>query len=204
MSVLQHLLAALTAVTPLEWVAVALALAYLLLAIRQSAWCWPYAILSGLLYLWLFARTGLVMQAWLQVFYIAMAVYGWRAWRGDAGQGGLTVQRWALSQHAWMVLAIVALTLANVAWLGGHERERWVAYADAAIAWGSVLATLLTARKVLENWLYWIVFDLAAAVLYAAQGLHATAALFVLYAALAVGGYRRWARDLREPAHVAA
>jgi nicotinamide mononucleotide transporter len=203
LSLLQSLLAALAAVTPIEWLAVVLALAYLLLAIKQSAWCWPFAIASGLLYLWLFARTGLVMQAALQVFYVAMALYGWRAWRGAAGQGGLAVQRWPLSRHAWMLLAIAALTLANEAWLGGHERERWVGYADAAIAWGSVLATLLTARKVLENWLYWIVFDLAAAVLYAAHGLHATAALFVLYAALAVSGYRSWARDLQEPERVA-
>ena len=57
---------------------------------------------------------------------------------------------------------------------------------------GSVFTTLLVARKVLENWLYWVVIDAGAAVLYAAQGLHATAALFILYSLLAVRGYVRW------------
>lgn len=192
---LDPLQAALATVTPLEWAAVALALAYLLLAIRQNAWCWPFAIASGGLYLWLFARTGLVMQAALQVFYVGMALYGWRAWRGSARQAPARVQRWAPGRHAWLLVAIALLTWGNVAVLGTHGREPLVAWADAIIAWGSVLATLLTARKVLENWLYWIVLDLAAALLYAAQGLAATSVLFVLYAALAVLGYARWRRD---------
>jgi nicotinamide mononucleotide transporter len=55
----------------------------------------------------------------------------------------------------------------------------------------------MVARKVLENWLYWVVVDLAAAALYWSQGLYATAALFVVYAALAVRGYQQWSRDAR-------
>jgi nicotinamide mononucleotide transporter len=192
---LASLQAALAAVTPLEWTAVALALAYLLLAIRQNPWCWPFAIASGVLYLWLFARTGLVMQAALQVFYVAMALYGWRAWRGTRQRPPARVRRWPAVRHAWLLAAMALLTWGNVSLLGADGRDPLVAWVDAFVAWGSVLATLLTARKVLENWLYWIVLDLVAAVLYAAQGLTATAGLFVLYAALAVHGYRVWLRD---------
>ena len=46
-----------------EWIAVALAFAYVLLAIRQSRWCWPAAAASAAIYLVLFARGGLPMQA---------------------------------------------------------------------------------------------------------------------------------------------
>ena len=68
-------------------------------------------------------------------------------------------------------------------------------YLDAAIAWGSVLTTWMVARKVLENWLYWVVLDSAAAVLAAWQGLAATALLFLLYTALALRGYWQRRRD---------
>ena len=74
----------------------ALALAYLLLAVRQNPWCWACAIASAAIYLVLFARGGLVMQAALQVFYVGMAVYGWRAWRGDGrryGAAGVALER---------------------------------------------------------------------------------------------------------------
>jgi nicotinamide mononucleotide transporter len=50
----------------------------------------------------------------------------------------------------------------------------------------------MVARKVLENWLYWIVLDLAAAWLYGSQGLYATAVLFVVYAIIAARGYQSW------------
>ena len=78
------LLQSFAAMPALEWVAVALALAYLLLAVRQNPWCWACAIASAAIYLVLFARGGLVMQAALQLYYVAMAVYGWRAWRSGA------------------------------------------------------------------------------------------------------------------------
>jgi nicotinamide mononucleotide transporter len=69
---------------------------------------------------------------------------------------------------------------------------------DALVAWASVLATWLVARKVLENWLYWIAIDAIAALLYWSQGFHATAVLFVVYVAIAVRGYLAWRADLAQ------
>lgn len=189
-------LAALAAVPPLEWLAVVLALGYLLLAIRQDAWCWAFAIASALLYCVVFARAGLRMQAALQVFFVAMAIYGWRQWRGTAVAPPRPVGRWPWRRHVAGLAAIALLTAASVAWLP-RTTATWVGAADAATAWASVFTTWLVARKVLENWLWWIVIDLVAVVLYATQGLHATAALYLLYAGLAVRGYVAWRDDLR-------
>lgn len=179
-----------------EWSAVALALAYVLLATRQSRWCWPAAGASSAIYFMLFARAGLPMQAALQVFYAVMAVYGWIAWRashGEASELRVTVRpaRW----HAAALALVVAATLVNVLLVGGDPRSL-VPYADALVAWGSVVATWLMTRKVLENWLYWIVFDLVAAALYFSQGFAATAGLFLVYVALATRGFIEWRRDL--------
>ena len=83
MTLLDPVLGAFAAVPVIEWLAAGLALGYLGFAIRQSAWCWAFAVVSALLYLVVFARAGLVMQAALQVFYVGMSVYGWRSWRGS-------------------------------------------------------------------------------------------------------------------------
>ena len=71
------------------------------------------------------------------------------------------------------------------------------------IAAGGAPTSPLVARKLLENWLYWIVIDVVAAVLYGSQGLYATSALYLLYAGLAVRGFVAWRRDLQglAPAH---
>jgi len=176
----------------IEWVAVALALAYVLLATRQSRWCWPAAGLSGAIYLLLFARAGLTMQAALQAFYIVMAVYGWIAWRASHGQAGeLPVSDWPARWHFAAAALVIAATVTNVYLLDGDE-DPLVRYADSFVAWGSVVATWMMTRKVIENWLYWIVFDLVAASLYFSQGFNATAGLFLVYIVLAVRGYLQW------------
>jgi nicotinamide mononucleotide transporter len=200
LSVAQHIVAAFAAVTPIEWAAAGLALGYLLLAIRQSAWCWSFAIASALLYLVVFTRSGLYMQSALQVFYVAMGLYGWRTWSGTAETAPIAISRWPARHHllAWGGIGLV--TVVNGALIAQRAGNDWVPYVDAAIAWGSVLTTWMVTRKILENWLYWIVLDAAMAVLAAWQGLAATALLFVLYTLLALRGYWQWRRDERAPA----
>jgi len=195
LSLLQSLLAAFAAVPAIEWVAAGLALGYLGLAIRQSAWCWAFAVASAVLYLVVFARAGLVMQAALQVFYVGMSVYGWRSWRGSASEAPLAVSRWTARQHALAWVVIAAFSLVNGWVITRGAATSWVPYLDATIAWGSVLTTWMVARKVLENWLYWVVLDFAAALLAAWQGLAATSLLFLLYTALAFRGYWQWRHD---------
>jgi nicotinamide mononucleotide transporter len=192
-----RLLQSLSAIPPAEWVAVALALGYLLLAVRQNAWCWACAIASSAIYLVLFARGGLQMQAVLQVFYIGMAVYGWRAWRGGVVASGdaLPVTRLSASRHAIGIGLVLAFGLLN-GWIIARSPDGLVPYVDALVAWSSVFATWLVARKVLENWLYWIVIDTVAAVLYWSQGFQATAVLFIVYVVIAVRGYLAWRADL--------
>jgi nicotinamide mononucleotide transporter len=190
---LQQALDALSAIPPVEWTAVGLALAYLVLAVRQHIACWLFAASSSAIFLWLFARADLLMQSALQVFYIAMAAYGWYSWRGglSAVQASRPVVRWPVRHHLVAIGGIVLLSAVS-GWLSASETTAAVRYVDALTAWGSVFATWLVARKVLENWLYWIVLDSLAAGLYWSQGLIATALLFVLYAAIAVQGYRSW------------
>ena len=56
------------------------------------------------------------------------------------------------------------------------------------------------ARKVLENWIYWLVIDSIGVYLHTARGLYLYAALFGLYLVLVVLGYFRWRRDWRAQA----
>ena len=184
---------------PIEWIAALLALGYVLLAVRQNPWCWTLAVASCALYVWVFARGALYMQAALQVFYIAMAVYGWYAWRqrtGPDAEPALTVHRWSAVRHVATLALVIVATVVNGYWLA-VDSDAAAPYLDSLVTWGSVAATWMMARKVLENWLYWVGFDALAAVLYWQQGLTATALLFITYIGIAAHGYVTWRRSAR-------
>ncbi len=175
-----------------EAAAVALGIAYLLLAMRESLWCWYAAFVSTAIFLVLFWDVGLLMESALQIYYLAMAVYGWWQWQhGNDGGAELAISRWGARQH---IAALVCVLLASAA--SGVLLERYTGaalpYLDSFTTWGSVLTTWMVARKILENWLYWLVIDSISIYLYLDRALYLTALLFVAYLVIVVFGYRKW------------
>jgi nicotinamide mononucleotide transporter len=182
----------------LELIAVALAIAYLLLAVRESLWCWPAAFLSTAIYLYLFFEARLYMESALQVFYLVMAVYGWFMWRSGGGaQRELAVSRWPASVHTLALGVVLALSAGSGFLLSRHTAAAFP-YLDSLTTWAAVWTTYLVARKKLENWLYWIVIDSLSVYLYAQRELDLTALLFVMYVVISVFGYLNWKRSWQQ------
>ncbi len=192
---LGRLLAELAASGPPELIAVFLGLAYLVLAARLSIWCWPAAFVSVAIYLWLFFEHQLYQQALLQVFYLVMAVYGFMKWRTGLEEPDAAIRRWGAREHAVAVVAVLVLTLVTGA-LEAQFTDARFPYLDAFTTWGSVVTTWMVTRRVLENWLYWIVVDSVMVYVAFASGLVATAGLFFVYLGIVVAGYFAWRRRL--------
>jgi nicotinamide mononucleotide transporter len=88
------------------------------------------------------------------------------------------------------------LTLLVAPTLGRLTGAAWP-YLDTLVTGLSLLATWLTARAVLENWLYWFVVNLLSMFLYGSQGLVFVSLLYVAYFVIAIAGWRSWRRALR-------
>ncbi len=183
---------------PLEVIAVVMALMYLVLAIRQNIWCWFAAGISTAIYVYLFLDAKLYMQSVLNGFYFAMAIYGWVVWRsGQQQEKKLPVVRWPLLTHIYAILGIVAVGLLN-GYVLDTQTDSQHAYVDAVIAWSAIWATFLVARKVLENWWYWLLIDIASIFIYWSRDLQLTSVLFAVYVVMIPFGLVSWARSWRE------
>lgn len=183
---------------PLEVIAVAGAIAYLLLAIRQNIWCWLGAGISTAVYIYLFFAAKLYMESALNLFYFGMAIYGWWVWySGRSGDEELPVFVWPRNVHAIAIASILAASL-----LSGYLLSRYsdavYPYLDSMTTWGAIWATFLVARKVLENWWYWLVIDAASVVIYWTRDLQLTALLFVVYVVMIPFGLVAWRRSWRD------
>ena len=176
----------------LELVAVLLAVAYLLLAVREDPRCWYAAFASTMIFLVLFWQVKLYMESVLQVYYLGMAVYGWYQWRQpNDGQAPASIQTWPWSRHALATLAIAGLSA-----LSGFLLERYTdaqsPYLDAFTTWASVVTTYMVTRKVLENWAYWLLIDSLSIYLYLDRALYFTSLLFAVYIIIIFFGWYRW------------
>ncbi len=152
--IVQSVLDALQALSAWEATAVVLALAYLVLVIRQNVLAWPAALVSAGIYLVLMFEAKLYLQSILQLFYAGLAVYGWWNWQRGGDENGLPVRRWGWRQHG-VALAIIAVSGALVGWIAAGTSDAAFPYLDAWVACGAVVTTAMVARKILENWHYW-------------------------------------------------
>jgi len=205
---LQTVLTAAQSMSLMEVTAVVFAMAYLLLAVRENVLCWLFAFLSTAIYTILFWDVSLLMESALNVYYMAMAVYGWYQWtrggtNGDDQPHALAVRSMAAKQHVMVIVAIAGLTIVSGYLLSEHSGAAWP-YVDSFTTWASVITTYLVARKFLQNWLYWIVIDTVSVPLYIDRGLNLTALLFVAYVVIAVVGYFKWRDHLRNNGQVVA
>jgi nicotinamide mononucleotide transporter len=182
--------------TPAEIVAVVMAVAYLLLAIRQNIWCWFCAGVSTF-------GAKLYMESALNTFYFVMAIYGWYVWRSGRSDGHeRPVVVWPVRTHA-IAIAIVIVTSMASGYLLSTRTDAAFPYidsltTDSLTTWAAIWATFLVARKVLENWWYWLAIDVASVFIYWSRDLELTSLLFVLYVVMIPFGIVSWTRSYRE------
>ena len=176
----------------LEITAVIFAILYLILAVKQNILCWAAGIISSVLYFFIMQTAELYMEAYLQVFYVVMGIYGWSQWSAsNASNPSFIVNTWSKYQHMIAISIILALSF-----LSGFLLERYtdaaLPFLDALVSWGAVVATYMVAKKLLENWIYWFVIDATSIFLFIERGLWLSAVLFATYLVIIFFGYQSW------------
>ncbi len=174
----------------------ALAIVYILLAIRQNIWCWPAAFFSTLIYSILFFDVSLLMDSALNVYYLIMAIYGWYSWKygGKLQEKELEVTSYGLSKNIKIIVILTVISFA-FGYVMANYTSADFAYVDSFTTVFAVFTTYMLAKKVLENWIYWIVIDAISIYIYIEKGLNLTAILFVIYTVLAFVAYKKWKEE---------
>jgi nicotinamide mononucleotide transporter len=186
-------------INPVELLATALGLANIVLLVRRSIWNYPLGLVMVALYARIFFEAKLYSDAALQLFFFAIQLYGWWAWARAGGARHQVAVRTLTpaARIAWAAMIVVV----SLAW-GTAMRlytDASFPWWDAAIAVASIAAQILLARRLIENWVLWILVDVAAIGLYLVKGLMLTAVLYAAFLILSALGLREWLRaDERE------
>lgn len=178
-----------------EWIAATAGAVSVYLSARENIWTWPTAILNVALYLFIFYESGLYSDMGLQVVYLVLSVYGWYEWLyGGERRTRLSVS--TATRRVWTVAAGIGF----VFWLGLARYTSMLPgvsypYVDSALTTISLVAQWMMTRKILENWLLWIIADIVYIPMYISKHLYVTAALYAVFLVLAGIGLVDWRRS---------
>ena len=179
----------------IESVAVFFSILYVILALKESIWCWGAATISVILYIYICYTAQLYPETGLQVFYLLMAFYGYYQW--NKSDSTLQIQQWTITKHL-LILLIGALLTFLMGFYFTIYTNAAMPLVDSFTTVFSVFATYMVTKKVIENWLYWIVIDAVSVYLYFSRDLHLTSLLFIVYTVIAIFGYFSWLKRNNE------
>lgn len=177
-----------------EWVAAALGIVNVALVVARSVWNYPFGLLMVMLYAVVFYDARLYSDAFLQVFFFGIQIYGWINWqRTRDATGEVRIERLTgRDRIAWLGATISA----TFAWgaLMAFTTNAVAPWQDAGIAITSVAAQFLLSMRKMESWYLWIAVDVAAIGLFWSRDLRVTAILYAVFLVLAVAGLINWRR----------
>ncbi len=194
----------------LQLAGIVLGLLYLWLEYRADIRLWIVGLIMPVVHGVLYYRSGLYADCSMQVYYVLAGLYGWAMWQRGRSRmknakniptartapKSFAITRTPLRQVPLLVGAY-ALVHVGIYLLLVRFTNSTVPFWDSFTTALSVVAMWMLSRKYAEQWLVWLVVDLTTVGLYVYKEIPFTAGLYLLYSALAVAGYLRWNRQIR-------
>jgi nicotinamide mononucleotide transporter len=122
-----------------------------------------------------------------------MAAYGYYNW---TKLEKVSVNQWSVRSHLLLILFGAIFTFLMGFYFSTYTSAK-MPIIDSFTTVFSIIATYLVTKKVLENWLYWIVIDVVSIYLYFGRDLHLTSLLFLVYTVIAIFGYFSWIKKVK-------
>jgi len=182
----------------LEYAAVGFNIAYVILAAKENVWCWPMGIIGSALSIWLFVDSKIYAESVLFTYYVIMGFYGWYVWSGGGSNSEkFTIRKLPVKTHLLILLAGYILTVVLFLILQTFTDAK-MPLLDSFTTIFSFIATWMVAKRIIENWIYWICINALTIYLYFSRDLNVYAVLSFVYTILAVYGYFEWKKDLQK------
>lgn len=186
----------------LDIVTTVLGLCYLWLEYRASIALWVVGIIMPALDVWLYWQHGLYGDAGMSVYYAVAAVYGYLVWKFGRKRGRGRAEQMPIT-HFRRRLIVPVVVVFLVLWVVTYYVL--VTFTDSTIPLCDSFTNALSfvglwalSRKYVEQWCFWLVVDVVSTYLYISKGIPFKAGLYALYTVIAVMGYFKWMRLMKE------
>lgn len=181
----------------LEFVAVLFGIISVLYSRKENILVYPTGIINTVLYTWFcFGWWGLYAEGSLNIYYTVMSVYGWYVWTKKSNNK--TIEITENTKNDWLfciVFFIVSWCILLV--VLKKYTSSTVPMADSFASAAAYTGMWQMARKKIENWLWWMLTNMASIPLYFYKGAVFTSFQYLVFLILAIAGYLEWRRKLK-------
>lgn len=182
----------------LEYVAVFFGIVSVLYSRKENILVYPTGIINTVLYTWFcFSWWNLYAEGSLNFYYTAMSIYGWYLWSRKKGGKVLPItynskKEWVISisffSISWVVLFFILKKYTNSS----------VPLADSFASAAAYTGMWQMTRKKVENWIWWIITNVASIPLYFYKGAVFTSVQYLVFLILAVMGLVEWIKKIKK------
>ncbi len=170
---------------------------------KENILIFPTGIISTVIYVYICYKANLFAQSGINIYYTIVSIYGLYMWSRKDEDNKAQLKISVLSkQNQWLFIMIaillfvalynfIGLFTKNNVNLDGYYGSS-VMYIDSFVASLCLIAMFLSARKKVENWIYWIIADVISIPLFIMQGLYFTVIQFMIFLILAIMGLVKW------------
>lgn len=197
MEILKQILLAILKTSLWEWLAVFSSLLYVILISYKQISAWLFAIISSSLYIYVCFQGQLYLESILNGFFLLMGIYGWFLWASEKTGESDKIIKWRKKAH-FLNIGVSLIFVVVIGFLFDTYTNQANPYTDSFTSIFSLVATFMVTKKVLENWIYWIIIDAVSVYLFASRELYMTSILFLLYTGIAIFGYFKWKKQFNQ------
>ena len=180
----------------IQWIAIVLSVAEVLLARVNNIWLYPTGIVATFLSILILFEAGLYAESLLNGYYVVMSGYGWWYWIQKKGQPPVKISY--CNKKEWTIVLCIALGGSGLLYFLLHRFTPstvplWDAWVSAT-AWAGMW---LLARRKIENWVLLNISNAFAIPLLLYKQLPLYAGLTVFLFIVAVQGYFKWRKIIK-------
>lgn len=181
----------------LELLAVVLGILSVWFAKKEHILVFPIGIISTLLYVYICHQFALYGDAFINIYYTLMSLYGWLMWRKLVAGNEIQITHSSIKDmtKALVIFSTTAVFVVLV-YLYFDRFNQITDYFDTFTTGIFFAAMWLMANKKIEHWLFWIVGNIISIPLYFTKGLGFSGVQFTIFLILAILGYQEWKKNL--------
>lgn len=179
-----------------EYIAVVFGIASVFFSRMENILVYPIGMINTGIFIYLYLTHGLYADASVNFYYTVMSIIGWRMWtKKNGGSTKLSITKsnrkdWINGLMffcvCWIILYLVLKTFT----------DSTVPQADAFTSAAAFTGMWLMNKKKIENWVWWIITDIASIPLNFYKHLVFTSFQYLVFLILAIMGYITWRKKL--------